>query len=128
MKYRKIYFVFLSFFLFLESGVNTQEYTAKDFKKGLVYMYTQQSHTDTFVLIDDAERVYSPCMVRDPKGCPVDYPYIGNVKKRISRDVITLNNNNSYWCKTSLLSNLVRKETSDYFPHFFCDKDGWIKK
>jgi len=38
--------------LFVVSGVNANDVTEEDIKKGSVKMYTQLSHTDNFILID----------------------------------------------------------------------------
>ena len=113
--------------LFIVSGVSAKDVTEEDIKKGSVKMYTQLSHTDNFILIDAQEEVYTPCMIRDPKGCSVDYPSLGFVYRRISEDVVQLKEGGLFWCKTSALPKNNRWELGNLNQHFWCDEDGWIK-
>ena len=113
--------------LFVGSGASAQDIRDEHIKKGLVQMYTQLSHTDNFILIDAQEEVYTPCMIRDPKGCSVDYPSLGFVYRRISEDVVQLKEGGLFWCKTSALSKNNGWEPGNLNQHFWCDEDGWIK-
>ena len=113
--------------LFLGSGLSANDLREEDIKKGSVKMYTQLSHTDNFILIDAQEEVYTPCMIRDPKGCSVDYPSLGFVFRRISEDVVQLKEGRFFWCKTSMIPKPVELKSGDYNPHFWGDKDGWIE-
>tara|TARA_Y100001970_G_scaffold282519_1_gene395487 strand:+ start:792 stop:1199 length:408 start_codon:yes stop_codon:yes gene_type:complete len=113
--------------LFVVSGVNANDVTEEDIKKGSVKMYTQLSHTDNFILIDAKEEVYTPCMIRDPKGCSVDYPSLGFVSRRISKNVVQLKDGGAFWCKTSTMPKSIIWKSDDFLPHFWCDKDGWIE-
>ena len=90
-------------------------------------IYTQISHTDNFIFIDAQEEVFTPCMVRDPKGCPVEYPSLGFVTRRISADVIQLKEKGAFWCKTSTLPKPIGWESGEYHPHFWCDESGWVE-
>ena len=83
--------------LFIWSGVCAQVLGDEAFNKGFVQMYTQLSHTDNFILIDAQEEVFTPCMIRDPKGCPVDYPSLGFVSRRIPADVAQLKEGEGFW-------------------------------
>ena len=113
--------------LFIVSGVSAKDVTEEDIKKGSLKMYTQLSHTDNFILIDAQEEVYTPCMIRDPKGCSVDYPSIGFVFRRISKNVVQLKDGGAFWCKTSTMPKSIIWISDDFHPHFWCDKDGWIE-
>tara|TARA_B100001989_G_scaffold103348_1_gene72313 strand:- start:520 stop:927 length:408 start_codon:yes stop_codon:yes gene_type:complete len=113
--------------LFVVSGVNANDVTEEDIKKGSVKMYTQLSHTDNFILIDAQEEVYMPCIIRDPKGCSVDYPSLGFVSRRISKNVVQLKDRGAFWCKTSTMPKSIIWKSDDFHPHFWCDKDGWIE-
>ena len=113
--------------LFFVCGVSANDVTEEDIKKGSVKMYTHLSHTDNFILIDAQEEVYTPCMIRDPKGCSVDYPSIGFVSRRISENVVQLKDGGAFWCKTSTMPKSIIWKSDDFHPHFWCDKDGWIK-
>ena len=114
-------------FLLISSGVSAQDLTEEDIKKGSVQRYTQLSHTDNFIFIDAQEEVFTPCMVRDPKGCPVEYPSLGFVTRRISADVVQLKEEGAFWCKTSTIPKPIGWKSGDYHPHFWCQKSGWIK-
>ena len=114
--------------LFVVCGVSANDVTEEDIKKGSVKMYTQLSHTDNFILIDAQEEVYTPCMIRDPKGCSVDYPSLGFVFRRISEDVVQLKEGGVFWCKTSALSKTNGWEYGNLNQRFWCDEDGWIKR
>ena len=113
--------------LFVGSGASAQDIRDEDIKKGSVQMYTQLSHTDNFILIDAQEEVYTPCMIRDPKGCSVDYPSLGYVFRRISKNVVQLKDGGAFWCKTSTIPKPIEWKSGDFHPHFWCDKDGWIE-
>ena len=113
--------------LFVVSGVSANDVTEEDIKKGSVQMYTQLSHTDNFILIDAQEEVFTPCMVRDPKGCPVEYPSLGFVARRISADVVQLKEEGAFWCKTSTIPKPIGWKSGDYHPHFWCDESGWVE-
>ena len=113
--------------LFVGSGASAQDIRDEDIKKGSVQIYTQLSHTDNFILIDAQEEVYTPCMIRDPKGCSVDYPSIGFVYRRISKNVVQLKDGGAFWCKTSTMPKSIIWKSDDFYPHFWCDKDGWIE-
>ena len=113
--------------LFIGSGASAQDIRDEDIKKGSVQMYTQLSHTDNFILINAQEEVYTPCMIRDPKGCSVDYPSFGFVYRRISEDVVQLKDGGAFWCKTSAMPKSIIWKSDDFHPHSWCDKDGWIK-
>ena len=113
--------------LFVGSGASAQDIRDEDIKKGSVQMYTQLSHTDNFILIDAQEEVYTPCMIRDPKGCSVDYPSLGFVFRRISKNVVQLKDGGAFWCKTSTMPKSIIWKSDDFHLHFWCDKDGWIK-
>jgi len=113
--------------LFVVGGVNANDVTEEDLKKGSVKMYTQLSHTDNFILIDAKEEVYTPCMIRDPKGCSVDYQSLGFVFRRISKNVVQLKDGGAFWCKTSKMPRSIIWKSDDFHPHFWCDKDGWIE-
>ena len=113
--------------LFVGSGASAQDILDEDIKKGSVKMYTQLSHTGNFILIDAQEEVYTPCMIRDPKGCSVDYPSIGFVFRRISKNVVQLKDGGAFWCKTSTMPKSIIWKSDDFHPHFWCDKDGWIE-
>ena len=113
--------------LFIVSGVSAKDVTEEDIKKGSVKMYTQLSHTGNFILIDAQEEVYTPCMIRDPKGCSVDYPSLGFVFRRISENVVQLKVGGFFWCKTSMIPQPIEWKSGDYHPHFLCDKDGWTE-
>ena len=113
--------------LFVGSGASAQDIRDEDIKKGSVQMYTQLSHTDNFILIDAQEEVYTPCMIRDPKGCSVDYPSLGFVFRRISKNVVQLKDGGAFWCKTSTMPKSIIRKSNDFHPHFWCDKDGWIE-
>ena len=121
----KLVHLFFSFF-FLGIGVSANDLTEEDIKKGSVQMYTQLSHTDNFIFIDAQEEVFTPCMVRDPKGCPVEYPSLGFITRRISADVVQLKERGVFWCKTSTISKSIEWKPSDYYPHFGCDEGGWV--
>ena len=99
----------------------------KEINDGSVQMYTQLSHTDNFIFIDAQEEVYTPCMVRDPKGCPVEYPSLGFVARRISADVVQLKEEGVFWCKTSTIPKPIGWKSGDYHPHFWCDESGWVE-
>ncbi len=120
-----VYFFFSV--LFLGSGVSAQDLREEDIKKGSVQMYTQLSHTDNFIFIDAQEEVFTPCMIRDPKGCPVEYPSLGFVSRRISADVVQLQEGGVFWCKTSMIPKSIGWKPTDYHPHFWCDESGWIE-
>ena len=113
--------------LFVVSGVSAHDVTEEDIKKGSVKMYTQLSHTGNFILIDAQEEVYTPCMIRDPKGCSVDYPSLGFVSRRISKNVVQLNGGGAFWCKTSALPKTNGWELGNLNQRFWCDQEGWEK-
>ena len=118
--------LFFSVF-FLGSGVSAHDLTEENIKKGSVQMYTQLSHTDNFIFIDAHEEVYTPCMIRDPKGCPVEYPSLGFVSRRISANVVQLKEGGVFWCKTSTIPKSIGWKSGDYHPHFWCDESGWVE-
>ena len=98
----------------------------KEINDGSVQMYTQLSHTDNFIFIDAQEEVFTPCMVRDPKGCPVEYPSLGFVARRISADVVQLKEEGVFWCKTSTIPKPIGWKSGDYHPHFLCNTCGIV--
>ena len=124
---RKIIYSWFCLFLFVGTGVSAQYLRYEDIKKGSLQMYTQLSHTDNFILIDAQEEVFTPCMVRDPKGCPVEYPSLGFVTRRISADVVQLKEGGVFWCKTSTIPKIIGWQSGDYHPHFWCDESGWVE-
>ena len=113
--------------LFLGASVSAGSLLDKEIDDGSVQMYTQLSHTDNFILIDAQEEVFTPCMVRDPKGCPVEYPSLGFVTRRISADVVQLKEEGAFWCKTSTIPKPIGWKSGDYHPHFWCDESGWVE-
>ena len=113
--------------LFFVCGVSANDVTEEDIKKGSVKMYTQLSHTDNFILIDAQEEVYTPCMIRNPKGCSVDYPSLGFVFRRISEDVVQLKEGGLFWCKTSVIPKPIEWKSGDFHPHFWCNESGWVE-
>ena len=113
--------------LFLGIRVSAHDLTEEDIQKGSVQMYTKLSHTDNFIFIDAQEEVFTPCMVRDPKGCPVEYPSLGFVSRRISADVVQLKEKGAFWCKTSTIPKPIGWKSGDYHPHFWCDESGWVE-
>ena len=119
-------YLFFSFF-FLGIGVSAHDLREEDIQKGSVQMYTQLSHTDNFIFIDAQEEVFTPCMVRDPKGCPVEYPSLGFVARRISADVVQLKEGGVFWCKTSTIPKSIGWKSGDYQPHFWCNESGWVE-
>jgi len=113
--------------LVLGASVSAGNLLNKEIDDGSVQMYTQLSHTDNFILIDAQEEVFTPCMIRDPKGCPVEYPSLGFVSRRISADVVQLKEKGSFWCKTSTLPKPIGWKSGDYHPRFWCDESGWVE-
>ena len=113
--------------LFVGIGASAHEIRDKDIKKGSVQMYTQLSNTDNFILIDAQEEVYMPCMIRDPKGCSVEYLSLGFVPRRISEDVVQLKEGGVFWCKTSTLPKTNGWELGNLNQRFCCDESGWVE-
>ena len=121
-------FTFLAFAsLVVGASVSAGTLIDKEIDDGSVQMYTQLSHTDNFILIDAQEEVFTPCMIRDHKGCPVEYPSLGFVTRRISADVVQLKEGGVFWCKTSTIPKTIGWQSGDYHPHFWCDESGWVE-
>jgi len=94
--------------------------------------YARISHTDNFILVNKDGKVYKSCLARIPEGCPDPYLFYGYINEPISEEVVQLQKDGSYWCKTSsILSHLEEnyknwdKHNQHYF--FWCDKNGWVK-
>ena len=66
-------------------------------------------------------------MIRDPNGCPVEYPSLGFVSRRISAEVVQLKEGGVFWCKTSTIPKSIGWKSGDYHPHFWCDESGWVE-
>ena len=94
--------------------------------------YTRISHTDNFILVNKDGKVYRSCLARIPEGCPDPYLFYGYINEPISEEVVQLQKDGSYWCKTSSILSHLEENYKDWNKHnqhyvFWCDKNGWVK-
>ena len=94
--------------------------------------YTRISHTDNFILVNKDGKVYKSCLARIPEGCPDPYLFYGYINEPISEEVVQLQKDGSYWCKTSSILSHLEENYKDWNKHnqhyvFWCDKNGWVK-
>ena len=94
--------------------------------------YARISHTDNFILVNKDGKVYKSCLARIPEGCPDPYLFYGYINEPISEEVVQLQKDGSYWCKTSSILSHLEENYKDWNKHnqhyvFWCDKNGWVK-
>ena len=94
--------------------------------------YARISHTDNFILVNKNGKVYKSCLARIPEGCPDPYLFYGYINKPILEEVVQLQKDRSYWCKTSSILSHLEKNYKNWDKHnqhyfFWCDKNGWVK-
>ena len=106
-------------------------FNEESFNVDSLIKYSRLSHTDNFILVDKNGKVYKSCLIRTPDGCPNPYVFYGFISHEISKEVVQLKKNGSYWCKTSIILSYIKKNYNwnehNHRYRFWCDKNGWVK-